>query len=358
MSAMSKSTEEQQEISLKQDTILAQPLEVIAFSSLTEGDQVIDVRTPEEFMENSLPKAVNIPIFDNYERSVIGTMYKQIGRDEAVRQGFDFITPKLSELIESFRPYEGQRIVISCARGGMRSRAVANLLQQVGFEVAQLQGGYKDYRHAVMETVVNYAPPMIVLHGMTGVGKTRLIEKLHPAIDLEGMAHHRSSLFGALDRDPHNQKTFESLFYHKIIEGPFDYPFVEGESRKIGEVFMSSKFAAAMKKGRMVLVTASLETRIQRIIEDYPMDDPEVREKAAEVIRTLRQRLGGTLVEHLCGLLQKDNLTDFVHILLTEYYDKRYGNSMKSYDYDMEISSENVDHAVEQLMAYRRTIIA
>lgn len=330
----------------------------INYEQVMQGDYlVVDVRTSEEFEENSLPGAINLPIFDKIERSIIGTMYKQQGKDIAVDKGFDLVSERLTEIVAAFEPYRDRKIAISCARGGMRSRAMVNFLSTAGFDVSQVEGGYKAYRHIVLDEVNSYAPDLIVLHGLTGVGKTRLIEKLHPAIDLEGMARHRSSLFGALDRIPNNQKCFEAEFHQKIQENQQQPIFVEGESRKIGGVFMSSAFAAAMKKARMIYIHAPMELRIQRIIEDYPMDDPTVRQKADAVIKSLRQRLGSTLVDHLCLLLKKDDLSEFVHILLEEYYDKRYGNCMEKYKYELEISSENVDQAVSELHDYRNSLL-
>ncbi|MGL1932343.1 MAG: tRNA 2-selenouridine(34) synthase MnmH [Desulfotalea sp.] len=324
-----------------------------------QGDfLIVDVRTQEEFIENALPNSINIPIFDKMERSIIGTMYKQIGKNVAIDKGFDLVSERLGEIIQSFEPYRDQSLVIYCARGGMRSRAMVNFLASSGFNVAQLEGGYKAYRHLVLNSVDNYSPDLIVLHGLTGVGKTRLIEKLSPAIDLEGMARHRSSLFGALDRIPNNQKCFEAEFHQKILENQEQPIFVEGESRKIGGVFMPSTFAATMKKAKMVFIHAPMEVRIKRIIEDYPMDDPSIRQKAEVIIKSLRQRLGSDLVDHLCQLLKKDDLSDFVQILLTEYYDKRYGNCMQDYAYQLEISSENITQAVAKLQEYRFSLLS
>ena len=345
--------------SYEQDKILKTPSQIVTFENIQHKSQiVVDVRTAAEFQENSLPEAINIPLFDEMERSVIGTLYKHSGEQEAVRAGFDFANKKLNKILECFAPYKERELVISCARGGMRSRAVVNLLTSAGFKAHQLEGGYKTYRHTVIEAVEAFAPPVIVLHGLTGIGKTRLIDNLDNAIDLEGMAQHRSSLFGALDRTPNNQKCFDAELYQKIQtlgEAPY---FIEGESRKIGQVYMPANLAAAMKRGKMVLVTASLPTRVQRIIEDYPMDDPEVREKARKIFTSLKRRLGSQRVNQLCTLLDEGKMEELVEILLLEYYDGRYNNCMKGYNYDMEISSENIDLAVEQLVAFREKIIA
>ncbi len=337
--------------------ILQNAEDVLSFQQLKPEQLVIDVRTRAEYSENSLPNAVNYPLFDEEERSIIGTLYKQSGKQEAIEAGFDLINPKLKTILDHFEQYRDREIVISCARGGMRSRAVVNLLAGVGFKVSQLEGGYKAYRHHVIDTIQEFKPQVIVLHGLTGIGKTRLIEQLDNAIDLEAMAMHRSSLFGALDRTPNNQKCFDAELYKKITELRSEPYFIEGESRKIGQVFMPKKLAEAMKIGRMVYISASIETRTKRIIEDYPMDDPMVRESAKEVIKSLRQRLGNKIVDHLCELLEKDQLDELVQILLSDYYDKRYSNCMQEYQYDLEISSEDIPTAVAQLEDYRTSLL-
>ena len=135
-----------------------------------------------------------------------------------------------------------------CARGGMRSSSVVRLLQHQGFQAAQLQGGYKSYRSYVLKQLTKPAPPLIVLHGRTGVGKTLLLKKLPDHLDLEEFAGHRSSLFGAINKIPQTQKNFEALLAKKILEIPKTKPiFIEGESRKVGEVFIPQALAEAMK---------------------------------------------------------------------------------------------------------------
>lgn len=341
-----------------QDEILKTPLRVLSLEEIEPNiHTIVDVRTQAEFLENSLPGAINFPLFDEMERSVIGTLYKHSGKQQAIATGFEFANKKLNQIIDCFSEYKDKELVISCARGGMRSRAVVNLLTNAGFKVSQLIGGYRSYRHTVIETVEAFQPQLIVLHGLTGIGKTRLIENLNHAIDLEGMAQHRSSLFGALDRIPNNQKCFDAELYKKIQELGSPPYFIEGESRKIGQVYMPATLATAMKNGKMISITASMPTRVQRIIEDYPMEDSEVREKARVVISSLKRRLGTKLVEHLCVLLDNQHLEELVEILLLEYYDKRYSNCMQDYSYDLEISSENIDLALEQLNHYRQQLL-
>ena len=170
--------------------------------ALTDGIVLLDVRTAEEFAEGSVPDALSRPLFDNMERAEIGTIYKQIGRDDAVEKGLEFFEPRIQQFLSSISDIKSQQIVVFCARGGMRSSSVVRLLQHHGFRVAQLQGGYKKYRQFVQQKLYNPMPPVIVLHGQTGVGKTLLLKKLPDHLDLEDLAQHRSSLFGAINKLP------------------------------------------------------------------------------------------------------------------------------------------------------------
>ncbi|MBW1636096.1 MAG: tRNA 2-selenouridine(34) synthase MnmH, partial [Deltaproteobacteria bacterium] len=233
--------------------------------------QIIDVRSRQEYLQGTIPGAVNIPLFDDDERGVIGTLYRHAGQQRAVDKGFEYVEERLSVLVESFLPYKELSLTVFCARGGMRSRSVVNLLTQFGYDAFQLEGGYKKYRHDILQCLDRFWPRLIVIHGLTGTGKTRILQELDNAIDLEDLAQHRSSLFGAIDREPRNQRTFESHLFNTVLTLRKEPFFIEGESRKIGRVFIPKPLAMAMKEGIYVRVDCSMETRIKRIIEDYPV---------------------------------------------------------------------------------------
>jgi tRNA 2-selenouridine synthase len=238
----------------------------------------------------------------------------------------------------------------------MRSLSVVNLLTQAGFTASQLVGGYKEYRRNVLNRLENFQPSLIVIHGLTGTGKTRILQRLRQAIDLEDLAGHRSSLFGGLDRQPSNQRTFESRLAERIgILGKEPY-FIEGESRKIGRVFIPKPLAGAMKQAVLVNIHCRLETRIERIIEDYPVADEGMLQQIETILRSLKQKMGLEQVEKMCCLLRQRNLAELVRILLLDYYDKRYGKSMSAYRFDLEISAEDIEEAVAKLEAFRRSL--
>lgn len=342
---------------LSPKTILEQVPDRLAAPDAIGGDfQIIDVRSPSEFTDGSLPEAVNIPLFDDDERAVVGTIYRQGGHNQAVDKGYDLVERKLAELLKAFSPYRQRPVAIICARGGMRSRSIVNLLLQSGYTATQIIGGYKAYRRGVMASLEKFAPPLIVIHGLTGTGKTRIIERLPDAIDLELFANHRSSLFGGLDRVSATQRQFESSLAH-VVEtlGASPY-FIEGESRKIGPVFIPKPLAQAMKDGVLVRVSCSLETRVERIIADYPISDREVMGKMENIILSLSRNLGRERVEAMCELLKNNDLKPLVRNLLVDYYDVRYSKVMRDYRYSLEISSEDIDAAVTRLVAFRQEL--
>ncbi|MBF0286606.1 MAG: tRNA 2-selenouridine(34) synthase MnmH [SAR324 cluster bacterium] len=327
-------------------------------AALMQETVFVDVRTPGEFVESSIVGAINCPLFDNEERSKIGTLYKQINRETAIQLGMDLVDQRLQEFVEKFLPVKDQLITVYCARGGMRSVAVVRLLKTLGFRVQQLVGGFKSYRHFILKEMEQLCPQnLIVIHGKTGVGKTRLLHKLPRSIDLEDMAQHKSSLFGAINNCPRSQKSFDSHLYAKICKLPLEQPiFIEGESRKIGDVFIPNTLFDAMKKGTMVLVNASLNTRIERIIQDYAVDHADTYEEFYTVFQKLRPALSNHKVDWLCECLKKGDFPCIVETLLLDYYDPRYQHAMKNYHYALEVSAENLQEASDTLIAFQKSL--
>ena len=182
---------------------------------------IIDVRSPDEYAHAHIPNAFSLPLFTNEERAEIGTTYKQQSREAAIKLGLPFFGNKMQNMIEqvegwaaSYEKTNGNKptILVHCWRGGMRSAAVSWLLDLYGFKTEQLSGGYKAYRNWVLaQFEKNYS--MKVLGGYTGSGKTEILLQLQkskiPVIDLEGLAHHKGSAFGALGQ--HEQTSQEQF---------------------------------------------------------------------------------------------------------------------------------------------------
>ncbi len=333
--------------------------EVSVIEALCEENTLIDVRTAQEYEKGSIPDAFNYPLFDNLERAEIGVIYRKIGKNAAVVKGLEFFEPRFQQFLSSLTDLKSKRLVVFCARGGMRSASVVRLLQCQGFQAAQLQGGYKSYRSYVLRQLRKPVPPLIVLHGRTGVGKTLLLKKLPGHLDLEEFAGHRSSLFGAINKMPQTQKNFEALLAKKIHELPNTRPvFIEGESRKVGKVFIPQSLAEAMKYGALVLLQASFDTRIRRIVEEYKICDEQTFLQTDSILQSMQKVLGKKKAEQLRQWLRKGEFESMVHVLLEEYYDPRYQHAMRMNEYALKLSAENLNSAAEKLVQFRNGIVS
>ena len=333
--------------------------EVSVIEALCEENTLIDVRTAQEYEKGSIPDAFNYPLFDNLERAEIGVIYRKIGKNAAVVKGLEFFEPRIQQFLSSLTDLKSKRLVVFCARGGMRSASVVRLLQYQGFQAAQLQGGYKSFRSYVLRQLRKPVPPLIVLHGSTGVGKTLLLKKLPDHLDLEEFAGHRSSLFGAINKMPQTQKNFEALLAKKILELPNTIPvFIEGESRKVGKVFIPQALADAMKYGTLVLLHASLDTRIRRIVEEYKICNEQTFLQTDSILQSMQKVLGKKKVEQLRQWLRKSDFENIVHVLLEEYYDPRYQHAMRMNEYALKLSAEDLNIAAEKLVRFRSGIVS
>lgn len=333
--------------------------EVSVEEALSEEKTLIDVRTAEEFKQGSIPDAQNCPLFDNLERAEIGAIYRKIGRNAAVVKGLGFFEPRIQHFLSSLSDLKFKQLVVYCARGGMRSASVVRLLKHHGFQAAQLQGGYKRYRSYVLQQLNKPVPPLIVLHGRTGVGKTLLLKKLPDHLDLEELAGHRSSLFGAIHKIPQTQKNFEALLTKNFQELPNAQPvFIEGESRKVGKVFIPQVLADAMKNGTLVFLYASLETRIRRIVEEYAICDEHTFLETDSILKSMRMSLGKVKTEQLRQWLKQGEFENIVRLLLVDYYDLRYQHAMRSYEFVLKLSAEDLNKAADELVRFRNSVIS
>ena len=280
---------------LLQNFLQGQLSSIEVSEALQPSNTLIDVRTSEEHFQGAIPGSRNHPLFDGLERSLIGQLYRQVGREAAVERGTSIVAPQLEKFLNTLRPFQSRLLTVYCARGGMRSKSVTRFLSSEGFRVQQLEGGYKAYRRHVLDFLKDFRPPLIVLHGRTGVGKTLLIRSLPGSIDLENLAQHRSSIFGAVHLQPRNQKNFEGLFYSKTSSKPRkEFIFVEGESRKVGKVFIPEAFADAMKKGKKILLKASMETGSSGYWRNIIPETKKPFSKSKQFFQPLKNLLGKT----------------------------------------------------------------
>lgn len=326
-----------------------------------EGDYaVIDVRSPGEYRKGSIPGAINIPLFDDEERTLIGTLYKKEGSGEAKKRGIEVVSGKLADIYRQVEAVEqgGKEVVVFCARGGMRSGSLVQLLSSLGHRVHQLEGGYKAYRRYVLENldVLVGSKKVVVIHGNTGTGKTELLRMLQhkgfPVVDLEYMANSRGSIFGTVGLgEPRQQKDFEALLFNRLKEIDKDYIVVESESPRVGRVYLPNRLVEGMKAGVHILVECSLDKRIKRIVDEYigiiPQDD--VLEEIRDSIIRLRGELGSKKTDTLLELLQLGNYEEIVRILLKEHYDPKYDHSEKRYDFSLRLRSDDLEQCAEAI---------
>lgn len=340
---------------------LAIPLDQ-ALALRDRGALLVDARSPAEYAEATLPGALNVPILDDGERAAIGTLYKVEGKQAARRRGVEVIAPKIPALIEQVaaarRPGTPPAIIF-CWRGGMRSQALARFLELAGIPARQLEGGHKAFRGMVRAYFERGEwGRLIVLRGLTGVGKTELLQRLaaegRPVIDLEGLAHHRGSAFGhlGLPAQP-SQQLFEARLWDALRHvAPQGYALAEGESRHIGRLILPLTVYQALQQETSIWVNASLERRVANILTDYPARD-QLREDFARPLRALKERLGRQGVEAMLALLEAGDWPELTRRLMVDYYDPLYRHTLPARRIEI-----NVDGGPDDLPRLQEAIAA
>jgi len=303
---------------------------------------LLDVRSPSQFRQGHIPGAVSFPLFSDAERARVGTLYKQRGKDTAVLEGLRIVGPKLAEFVEHANSISPERVVgMYCWRGGMRSGSMAWLLRTAGFTVDLRKGGYKAYRQQVQQSFLD-SIPFTILSGPTGSGKTEILHKLRnlgeQVIDLEQLACHRGSAFGALGMD--DQPSIEQF------ENDLHYAFqaldisrriwVEDESRKIGKVVLHGGLWENLNRASLVLLNTSLEDRVKRLVNEYGTFEIEA---LRDSLLKIAKRLGGLTLTEALEALDAGDLAKVAEISL-KYYDK-------AYRFSLEKRNRTIAHTIE-----------
>lgn len=245
----------------------------------------IDVRAPVEFQAGHLPGAVNLPILNNEERALIGTTYKREGREAAIRLGYQLISgPVKDERVAAWESFLRQHpdAILYCFRGGQRSQITQQWLQEKGWSRPLLIGGYKKARQFLIDEIEGFSRSrkMLVLSGPTGSGKTvflRQAQDFYPTVDLELLASHRGSAFGAMDKRQPTQIDFENQMAVRLLEIEDNCsvsvrPLVEDESRLIGKVCQPASFFKCLRDSEVIWLEEPLEVRVENIFKDYILD--------------------------------------------------------------------------------------
>ena len=308
----------------------------VRVADLPAFDTLIDARSPAEFALDHIPGAINCPVLDDEERHIVGTLYKQQGAFEARRVGGAMVAANLAKhLRERFadRPSNWKPLVY-CWRGGMRSGSMVTWLRLVGWDAQQLSGGYKSFRHHVIEQIEALSPrlPLRVLCGATGSAKTRVLLALAArgaqVLDLEGFAKHKGSLLGALPGTPQpSQKAFETCVAEVLDGIDLDRPlYVEGESPRIGRVALPIPLVARMRASPCIEIAATPEARLAYLLRDYAYlgDDAEA---LATQLGLLKELQGKEAVQRWQDWARAGELASLFAELMALHYDPHYARS-------------------------------
>jgi len=336
------------------------PVEVISIEHFLDkaGNRdipVIDTRSENEYAHAHIPGALNLPLLNNEERIVVGTVYRQKGREAAVLKGFELVGPRFHQIIKKATELtSGKEVLIYCWRGGMRSNITAWVLSLYGFKVCLLKGGYKSFRNYVLE--VNSIPGnVIVLGGPTGSGKTDLLLRLaaegEQVLDLEGLANHKGSAFGGLGqpKQPSNEQ-FENLVamrWRCFESGKVIW--IENESRSIGSCLIPDGIYSRIRDSIVININVPHEQRVKRITEEYGSFPFET---LAETTLKIKKRLGPQHLKYALECLEQNDFNGWLDIIL-KYYDKLYSYGNEQRDPKM---VHNIDLVPFQESEYTRVL--
>ncbi len=314
------------------------------FLAAARDSVVLDVRSPGEFAQGHLPGAVSFPLFTDEERAAVGTLYKQVGKTEAIDEGLGFVGPKLQSMATRARAlFQGQEsrkpLLIYCWRGGMRSGSVDWLIRTADIPTARCEGGYKACR-AAFNQVLSAPRPYVVLGGMTGCAKTEVLGALRAqgeaVLDLEGLARHYGSAFGNLDEHAQpSTEHFTNLLASALMAldaqaASSAVPiWVENESRQIGRVHLPEMFHKGLREAPVLELERSEEDRVAHLLSMYGDASKESLIGAFERIRT---KLGGQHTQAAIEHVQDGDLASAAKIALV-YYDKTYRHSLDRRDH-------------------------
>lgn len=307
---------------------MATTLPIEKFLPLTDSFPLVDVRAPAEFARGHIPGAVNIPLFDDDERALVGIGYKQGGKENAVQLGLEIVGPKLAGFVKQAKKIAPKRkILVHCWRGGMRSGSMAWLFETAGMTTFTLKGGYKAYRRYIREQF-SRSVKMLVLGGFTGSGKTDILKVLENTgkqfLDIEGIAHHKGSVFGPLGQDP---QPSNEQFENNLADAwrKFDFTrkiWTEDESRQLGKCVLPDPLFSQLRRAPLIKIIVPKPEREKRLVKEY---GGFKKEELEEQLAKIRERLGGQYLKEALKELENGDLQTVAGLTL-RYYDKAYAH--------------------------------
>jgi tRNA 2-selenouridine synthase len=301
---------------------------------LSDAPPLLDVRSPGEYEHGHWPGAHSLPLFDNDERAEVGTLYKQQSPDVAFLRGLELAGHKMRWYVEEARRLAPNgKVAIHCWRGGQRSQSMGWLLSKTFAEVTVLEGGYKALRNAGRSILADLELPLIVLGGATGSSKTAILHALQAEgetlVDLEQMAHHKGSAFGALgEEEQPTVEQFENDLFKEVIDLSYSTPnrvWLEDESKAIGRVYLPTELWEKKQQAPLILLNMPLEWRVGNLVKVYADYD---KQGLAMGFERIKKRLGGQHLKTALEALEKDDFATAAAIALV-YYDKAYNWSLE-----------------------------
>lgn len=344
-------------------------IQLVDISRIDDYQDIIDVRSPSEFDADHIPGARNLPVLNDKERAQVGTLYntnafeaRKLGAALISRNIAHFLQTELAPKDKSWCP------LLYCWRGGMRSTAAATVLAHVGWQVGQLQGGYKTYRHAVLNTLETSPQQFqyIVVCGPTGSGKSRLLHALQKngqqVLDLEALAIHRGSILGLVPGQTQpTQRFFETLLKQQLGQFTPEKPvFIEAESRRIGAITLPKALYQSMHQGYCLTIEVPLAERVRFLCEDYDfyLKDPSLLQDKLTALAVYHPR---EELEHWHNLIGKGQFQQLVETLLSKHYDPHYWRSLHQHYPQAEkghrlklknLDSQQLEEAIRKFDAY------
>lgn len=285
---------------------------------------LIDVRSPGEFLQGSIPGASNLPLFTDQERAEVGTLYKQVSPESAFLRGLEISGPKLSRFVSEAHKHKSP-LRVFCFRGGQRSGSMAWLFRSAGIQTTTLQGGYKAFRRDILE-LFSQKLDLRVIGGLSGSGKTALLQQLklegHQTIDLEALAGHCGSAFGLLGKckQPTSESFENQLGFILAHLDPSKPIWIEDESRMIGSCKIPDALYSQISGAPLLFIESPLEERLKCLLRDYG-SIPKQELISATIV--LKKRLGEVRTKEIIAYIEEGDLSKAATLLLS-YYDQTY----------------------------------